>query len=43
MKKKRKNQKTKYDRYKRELASVVYKFFDEKSAGDNTLGGAIKS
>ena len=33
----------KYDRYQRGLASMVYKFFDEKSAGSGvtTLKGTL--
>ena len=33
----------KYDGYHRGLASMVYIFFDEKSSGSNTSGGAIKN
>ena len=31
-----------YDRYQQGLAWMVYKFFEKKSAGANTCGGAIK-
>ena len=30
-----------HDAYKRGLASMVYRFFNKKSAGTNTSGGAI--
>ena len=30
----------KYDAYQRRIASVVYKYFNKKSSGGNTLGGA---
>ena len=32
----------KFDGYERGLASMIYKFFDKKSAGTDTSGGAIK-
>ena len=32
----------KYDGYQRDLASMVHKFFDKKSARANTSGGTIK-
>ena len=31
----------KYDGYQRGIASVVYKYFNKKSSGGNTLGGAV--
>ena len=33
----------KYNGYQRELASLVYKYFDEKIAGADTSGGAIRN
>ena len=34
---------SKYNRYKRGLALMVYEFFDEKFSGTNTSGGAVKN
>ena len=33
----------KYNGYQRELASLVYKYFDDKIAGADTSGGAIRN
>ena len=33
----------KYHGYRRGLASMDYKFFDKKTSGANTSGGAVKS
>ena len=32
----------KYDQYRRGIASMVYKIFDEKTAGDAVKNGAIE-
>ena len=37
------NKNPRYDGYQRGLASMVYKFFDKRSSGSNTSGGAVKS
>ena len=34
---------SKYNRYERGLALMVYEFFDEKFPGTNTSGGTVKN
>ena len=33
----------KYDGYQRDVTSVAYRYFDKKSSGANTSGGAVTS